>query len=77
MSSQTPSEVAVCLHLLSGLRKIREKWENGELDPGLSFRVCLLYSFQAARLSGVTLSREQGSGAGERCERHFKKLSIQ
>ena len=37
MSSQNPSEVAVCLRLLSGLRKIREKWENRELDPGLSF----------------------------------------
>lgn len=33
----------MCLHLLSGLRKIREKWENRELDPGLSFLgVCAL-----------------------------------
>ena len=36
MSSQNPSEVAGCLHLLRGLRKIREKWEDRELAPGLS-----------------------------------------
>ena len=37
MSSENPSEVAGCLHLVGGLRKICEKWEDRELAPGLSF----------------------------------------